>query len=76
MLWLWCRPEAVAPMGPLAWEPPCDTGVALKKQNNKIKSGFFRSSCRGTVVNNLTGNHEVVGSVPGLAQWVKDPALS
>ena len=38
LLWLWCRPEAVAPMGPLAWEPPCDTGVALKKQNNKIKA--------------------------------------
>ena len=24
---------------------------------------------------NLTGNHEVVGSIPDLAQWVGDPAL-
>ena len=24
---------------------------------------------------NPTRNHEVVGSIPGLAKWVKDPAL-
>ena len=24
---------------------------------------------------NLTRNHEVVGSIPGLTQWVEDPAL-
>ena len=33
------------------------------------------SSRRDTVETNPTRNHEVVGSIPGLTQWVKDPEL-
>ena len=35
LLWLWHRPAATAPIGPLAWEPPYAVGVALKDQKNK-----------------------------------------
>ena len=31
-LWLWCRPAAVAPAGPLAWELPYVTDAALKRK--------------------------------------------
>ena len=40
LLWLWRRPVAIAPIGPLAWEPPYATGAAqemAKRQKNKTK---------------------------------------
>ena len=36
-LWLWRRPAAVAPIRPLAWEPPYAVGAALKRQKTKKK---------------------------------------
>ena len=36
LLWLCCRPVATAPIGPLAREPPCAAGAALKKQKKNL----------------------------------------
>ena len=46
----------------------------------KIKFFFFlalknRSSRCSAAEMNLTRNHEVVGSIPGLTQWAKDLML-
>ena len=35
LLWLWCRQAAVAPVGPLAWEPPYALSAALKRKKKK-----------------------------------------
>ena len=34
-----------------------------------------RSSRRGAAETNLSRNHDIASSFPGLTQWVKDPAL-
>ena len=40
-----------------------------------IKRVEVRSSHCGTAETNPTSNREAVGAIPGLHQWVKDPAL-
>ena len=37
LLWLWCRPGAIALTQPLVWELPYDTAAALKKDLKKKK---------------------------------------
>ena len=37
LLWLWHRLVATDPIGPLAWESPYASGVALKRPKKKKK---------------------------------------
>ena len=42
--WLWHRLEAVDPIRPLAWEPPCAAGVALKGKTKTKKKKIESTS--------------------------------
>ena len=63
-MWLWCRPVGAAPIQPLAWEPPCAMGVALKRPKKKrerekacsvLREKSKKQSCEGrrAVVSNM-----------------------
>jgi len=45
------------------------------KEQRQLREAAKRRSHRGAAGTNLTRNCEVVGSIPGLAQWVKDLLL-
>ena len=60
LLWLWRKPVAIAPIRPLAWEPPYATNAALNGKEKKKKTNQELGSL----------------GVPLVAQRGKDPALS
>ena len=55
LLWLWHRPAAVALIRPLAWEPPCASGAALKKTKKKPpqQHAFLFHTPRVCILNSL-----------------------
>ena len=59
----------------LSYSPSLQGCSLVIHAKNFLKNVFIGSSCRRSVVMNLTRIHEDVGSIPGLAQWVKDPVL-
>ena len=55
--------------------PPHENAYFLVVGREVSMSRGLGSSHCGAAERNLTGVHENAGSIPGLAQWVKDPVL-
>ena len=69
---LFVQPQRVS--SPLVVSALCETAFCTIFQ--PLKDFYVGVPVTAQWVMNLTKNHEVLGSIPGLAQWVKDPALS
>ena len=58
------------------WTESAGRATRARKVSIELSiKNFLQRSCRGAVEANLTRHHEVMGSIPGLTQWVKDLVL-
>ena len=61
LLWLWHRLAAVATIQPLAWEPTCAVGVALKSENKnkqRPKKKKPKKPQNNAICSNLDGTRD------------------
>ena len=65
LLWLWRRPVVTAPIGPLAWEPPCASGAALEKAKRQKKNLIGNIYCHVANLKNIlrSSHFGMMGSV-------------
>ena len=52
LLWLWCRPAAVALIRPLAWEPPHAAGAAILRQKRPKKKKKYLKNPKEDLIEN------------------------
>ena len=66
LLWLWYRSAAIAPIRPLAWEPPYAVGMALiskKKKKKKVHTLILNFD-----LHHCVAPHEVTGNCSSLVR--------